>query len=234
MCTLLLAFDPAGPTPIVVAANRDEFRSRPSVDPHDWGDGVFAGRDRRAGGTWLAVGRGRLAAVTNVRGGTLRADAPSRGLLPLAAVRDELPARFDDWNAFNLVIATPTEIRVVTHDGLGGVRDDTLAPGRHAIVNDPFGAASPRTAAAIASMEDRGPCFEALATHGEEPGALCRHGAEYGTVSATVVGLDRAGRVVRYRHRDGLPCSARELDLDAAARRAMGATAGPEPEDAFG
>ena len=27
---------------------------------------------------------------------------------------------------------------------------------------------------------------------------------------------------------------ARELDLDAAARRAMGATAGPEPEDAFG
>lgn len=221
MCTLLLSFDPAAAEPLVVAANRDEFRSRPADDPRDWGDGVFAGRDRLAGGTWLAVGRGRLAAVTNVRGAPVRPGAPSRGLLPLAALRDELPDAFEGWNAFNLVVATPERVRVVTHDAAGGARrEHLLAPGRYAIVNDPFGAATPRAAHALASLAARGPSFEALAAHGEPSVALCGHDPRYGTVSATVVALDRAGRVARYLHRTGPPCRSAELDLREPARSA--------------
>jgi uncharacterized protein with NRDE domain len=221
VCTLLLTFDPTAPEPIVVAANRDEFRSRPADEPHDWGGGVFAGRDRRAGGTWLAVARGRLAAVTNVRGVPPRPEAPSRGLLPLAALRGELPDRFDAWNAFNLVIATPESVRVVTHGGAGGATHERmLGPGRYAIVNDPYGDASPRAASARSILEHRGACFDALATHGDALLALCGHGDDYGTVSATVVAMDRDGRVDRYLHRTGPPCVGAEHDFGAPARRA--------------
>ncbi len=41
---------------------------------------MLAGKDLKAGGTWLGVGRdGRFAALTNYRNGAARADAPSRG-----------------------------------------------------------------------------------------------------------------------------------------------------------
>jgi hypothetical protein len=221
VCTLLVDFDPDGATPIVVAANRDEFRTRASEPPHDWGDGVFAGRDLTAGGTWLAVGLGGLAAVTNVRTDAPRPDAPSRGLLPLAALRDELPAVLASWNPFNLVVARPGLIRVVTHAVAGGPVDEhELPPGRHAITNDSFGGGA-RTAAAARRLERLGATFEALRGHDPDPAsALCRHGDTYGTVSASVVALDRQGRVLRYRHRAGPPCVAPEIDLDAAARYA--------------
>ncbi|MBR8744000.1 NRDE family protein [Nocardiopsis sp. MG754419] len=58
MCTVIVAFDPDATTPLVVAALRDEMRSRPWDGPgHHWPDhpGVIGGRDRLAGGTWLAV-----------------------------------------------------------------------------------------------------------------------------------------------------------------------------------
>lgn len=229
MCTLLLAFDPAAPLPVIVAANRDEFRSRPTRHPYDWGDGVFAGRDGRAGGTWLAVAHGRVAAVTNVRGAQLRPEAPSRGMLPLAAIRDELPRRFDGWNPFNLVVASPDGVRVLTYDGRGGgAREVTLAPGAHAIVNDPFGAETPRAEEAAALVRGRGAGFDALASHGDAERSLCRHGDDYGTVSATVVALDRAGWPVRYHYRAGPPCMSVEHDLGRRARRAVGRPDAPE------
>jgi uncharacterized protein with NRDE domain len=56
---------------LVVASNRDEYYERPSQPAHFW-NGVYAGRDSRLGGTWLAcstagatVSPPRLAAVTN-------------------------------------------------------------------------------------------------------------------------------------------------------------------------
>lgn len=85
MCLIAFSFDPAGSQPIMLAANRDEFFSRPTQDPRWWPDqaGVFGGRDSQAGGTWMAVflpghhqhaASGtlsrtcRFAALTNVRG----------------------------------------------------------------------------------------------------------------------------------------------------------------------
>jgi len=190
---------------------------------------MFAGRDARAGGTWLAVARGRIAAVTNVRGIALRSEAPSRGMLPFAALRDEVPAVVSPWNGFNLVVASLHELRVMTHDGSGeSARVVRLPPGDHVIVNDPFGTSTPRVACADAALRAFGPSFDALVSHADDvETSLCRHGAEYGTVSATVVALDRDGRIAAYRHRDGHPCEAAEIDLSATARRATdGVTAG--------
>lgn len=70
MCLLLFALDAHPRHRLVVAANRDEFFDRPAAPLHAWDDApdVLAGRDLRAGGTWMGVTRGgRWAALTNVR-----------------------------------------------------------------------------------------------------------------------------------------------------------------------
>lgn len=86
MCLALLALDSAPGSRVVLAANRDERHDRPARGLQWWPerDGIAAGRDLLAGGTWLAVGRdGRFAAVLNdARVALPGGDPPSRGTLP--------------------------------------------------------------------------------------------------------------------------------------------------------
>jgi len=70
MCLILFAWQTHPRYPLIVAANRDEFHSRPSAAAHWWNDipDILAGRDLQAGGTWMGVSRrGRFSAVTNYR-----------------------------------------------------------------------------------------------------------------------------------------------------------------------
>ncbi|NBO81750.1 MAG: NRDE family protein [Betaproteobacteria bacterium] len=70
---------------LLITANRDEFAGRPTMPLHWWQEGLLAGKDLQAGGTWLGITRsGRFAAVTNVRDPALRTAAVpfgSRGLM---------------------------------------------------------------------------------------------------------------------------------------------------------
>lgn len=93
MCLILFALDATPDFPLILAANRDEFHSRPTEPLHRWPDGIIAGRDQRAGGTWLGVAPGRgWAALTNYRDAQLPADFPrSRGLLIPDYLRSDLP-----------------------------------------------------------------------------------------------------------------------------------------------
>jgi uncharacterized protein with NRDE domain len=225
VCTILLRLDPGGDQPVLLAANRDEFHARPADDPLLIVPGVFAGRDRQAGGTWLAVRAGALAALTNIGGLPRRPDAPSRGDLPLAALASRLPREFAAYNPFNLLVIDADGARVYSHLADGRpVVPIPLGPGDHAIVNEGFGAVScPRGRAARALLSGAAPGFDLLTTHGDAPETgLCHHGDEYGTVSSTVIALDRSLRVVRYLHRPGLPCRTPTVDLTAAARAATG------------
>ena len=86
MCLIYLAWRRHPRYPLVVAANRDEYHTRPAAPAHWWEDapGVLAGRDLEAGGTWMGITRGgRFAAVTNYHDPAAgrRAGAPSRGAL---------------------------------------------------------------------------------------------------------------------------------------------------------
>jgi uncharacterized protein with NRDE domain len=85
MCLVLLALDSHPEYSLVLAANRDEFYDRPTAPAGFWSHAprVLAGRDLKAGGTWLGVDRrGRVAAVTNYRQGQREPVAPrSRGHL---------------------------------------------------------------------------------------------------------------------------------------------------------
>ncbi len=85
MCLLLFAFEMHPHYRLVLAANRDEFYNRPTRPASFWEQhpAILAGRDLRAGGTWMGVTRtGRMAALTNFRRSAQpTADALSRGLL---------------------------------------------------------------------------------------------------------------------------------------------------------
>ena len=84
MCIVAFSWNPDSETPLLLAANRDEFFERPTQAMHWWPNtDVLAGRDLKSGGAWLGVTRsGRFAMITNIRNPALRrADAPSRGEL---------------------------------------------------------------------------------------------------------------------------------------------------------
>ena len=224
MCTILLRWDPAADVAVTVAANRDEFRDRLADDPDEIAPGVFAGRDRTAGGTWLAVSRRGVAALTNVRTGPRDPQAPSRGALPPAALAGRLPADLAPFNGFNLLVVDETGARVVTHEGAGTpAAVVALEPGIHVIDNEPFGRRSPRIVRATSLLASATPGFAVLGDHGvSAEDGLCHHGEVYGTVSATTIELDRTRRVVRYLHVSGPPCRGVPMDLTARARAVVG------------
>lgn len=84
MCIIALAYQQHPDYPLLLAANRDEFFTRPTAAAHWWQNhNMVAGQDLQAGGTWLGICRsGRVAALTNFRDPqAMRRNAPSRGKL---------------------------------------------------------------------------------------------------------------------------------------------------------
>jgi uncharacterized protein with NRDE domain len=103
MCLIVVGWHAHPDYPLVVAANRDEFLTRPAVPAHWWADAPdrLAGRDLEAGGTWMGITPGgRFAALTNYRDPTQhRPGAPSRGAL----VRDCLESADNTESALSAV-----------------------------------------------------------------------------------------------------------------------------------
>lgn len=147
MCLIAFLWDPDGEVPLVVAANRDEFYERPTAPLAWWeGERILAGRDLRAGGTWMGVTRGgRFAALTNHRDPRLtRAAAASRGGLPSGflaggesalAFLERLRGEAGRYNPFNLLLHDGTDLL-----GYESVTDRLrrFEPGLHAVSNGAF------------------------------------------------------------------------------------------------
>jgi uncharacterized protein with NRDE domain len=116
MCLILIAWQAHPGYPLVIAANRDEFFTRPTAPAAFWAEapGVLAGRDLEARGTWLGVTRdGRFAALTNYRDPAQnRPGLRSRGVLVAEFLRgqsappDYLANIEDDrYNGYNLLVS---------------------------------------------------------------------------------------------------------------------------------
>lgn len=171
MCLIAFRWQPGGPEPLLVAANRDEFYARPTA-PMAWWEGrpILAGRDLEAGGTWLGLSPGgRFAALTNHRDPKAsRTGTPSRGLLPvrflegrgtagafLDALRSEAPA----FNPFNLLLYDGRDL--LGYESRSG-RRVAFEPGLHAVSNGAFDEPWPKTEALKAGMAVEGLDDEAL------------------------------------------------------------------------
>jgi len=145
MCLIVVAWRFRADLPLVVAANRDEWRDRPAQPAHWWPDPpeILAGRDLQAGGTWMGVTRaGRFAAVTNFRDPSdRRSTARSRGglvtefLLSAESPPAYLAAvarRAGEYNGFNLIVGDGETLWYLgSRDG--GARP--IAPGVHGLSN---------------------------------------------------------------------------------------------------
>jgi hypothetical protein len=161
MCTVVVRLAPATAVPVTIAANRDEMLDRPWDPPGPWWPDhphIIGGRDRLAGGTWMAVNAaGVVAAVLN-RTGSL-GPAPgkrSRGELPLIALAHQTAAEAaaaiagldaGAWRSFNLVLADPTGAVFVRGAGTGRPAAIPLPTGIHMVTaHDPDAPDSPRVA----------------------------------------------------------------------------------------
>lgn len=171
MCLVLFAYDPHSDHPLVVAANRDEFYARPASSAHFWQDreGVLAGRDLSAGGTWLGVSRsGRFATVTNfAEEGP--SDAPlSRGQLPEAFLAGADGAHHFahhlhglSYRGFNLLLWDGNTLVYTSNRG----HTQDLEPGVYGLANAELGATWPkveRGRQALAELVAAGPDPDAL------------------------------------------------------------------------
>jgi uncharacterized protein with NRDE domain len=147
MCLLVLGWRVHPRYRLVLAANRDEYHERPSDPLSKWPPpaDLLAGRDRRAGGTWLGLDRSRrFGVVTNFRElQRPRRSAPSRGrLIPdylsgpagpqeyLAQLETDAPG----YSGFNLVIGDLEQLWYASNrmDRFAQV----LQPGVHGLSNE--------------------------------------------------------------------------------------------------
>ena len=180
MCLILVGWQSHPTYPLVVAANRDEFHTRPSTAAAFWQDAphVFAGRDLQAGGTWLGMTRGgRFAALTNFREGRAALPgAPSRGSLvanflrgqqSISAYLEDVQPRCEAYGGFNLLLGDGERLACFSNRQAGV---QWLAPGIYGLSNHLLDTLWPKLAAAktaFAQALDKlpllAPCFELLA-----------------------------------------------------------------------
>jgi uncharacterized protein with NRDE domain len=145
MCLIAFACQAHPDYPLIVAANRDEWRARPSLAAAWWDDApdVLAGRDLTAGGTWLGVARsGRFAALTNFRDPwDKKPGAPSRGELVKAYLASSMaPDEFllslrgvvSQYAGFNLIVG---DAHALFYFGSTALDIVPIAPGVHALSN---------------------------------------------------------------------------------------------------
>jgi len=247
MCTVILLRRPDDAWPLLLAANRDERLDRAWDPPQAWWPdrpGVIGGRDRSAGGTWMALGPTGIVAAALNRPGSL-GPAPgkrSRGELPLIAASEPtieaalrritaLPAA--TWRPFNLVIADARQAVVLRGLGAGTIEAEDLPAGLSMITaHDPNDLESPRIRRHLPRFRTTPPpdppaddwhTWEALladTTPDPTDGAAAMLNiaptAGFGTVCSSLLALDAHGRAI-WRFCDGPPAPGRFTPLPLAA-----------------
>lgn len=204
--------------PLIVLANRDEFLHRPTQAMHRWpgSPSLRAGKDLLAGGSWFGVSDGgRFALLTNYHQSSPKApeNAPSRGQLVTAYLRDEFPdfaaylmQQGANYAGFNLIYG-PFEAPL-HYSNVTGVFT-ALTPGIHGLSNALLNTPWPRVVRGKELLEQRlqeeGPeidsLFGILNDSTPSPGPLHQsliripsHNG-YGSRCATVLRVDTQGRV---------------------------------------
>ena len=146
MCLITFAINSHPKYHLILAANRDEYRSRETDPAGYWSAAphLLAGRDRQAGGTWIGVTTGgKLAAITNYRDARQHAiNPPSRGSLVAdylsdnAMTPDDLRAYLvkngNSYDGFNLLYGSCSELHYFTNRGGSS---GPVQPGIHALSN---------------------------------------------------------------------------------------------------
>jgi uncharacterized protein with NRDE domain len=207
MCVAAMAWMARPRWRLVAIGNRDELHARPTAPLAQWDNGVLAGRDLQASGTWLGVHpSGRFALVTNRRvEGSSPPNKASRGALVTDwLVNAPLPAP-TTLNPFNLFVVADGQARLMTNHP--AAQTSALAAGIHGLSNGSLADRWFKTAqlqTALAAWLDRtdspAALLAALADERPDPvdpanlfsAPFIRHD-RYGTRCSTVMAIDRDG-----------------------------------------
>ena len=241
MCLLAIQYRLVPESPILVAANREEFYDRRSTSP-----AILSGKprilcptDSRAGGTWLGVNQnGMFVGICNRRmlepiSGNRSRGVLCKDILRATSARTGLEKAFEEmgkhiFEGFNLVIADREAGFVLQHDMVDEVHD--LEPGLNIVgshnLNDPRDERvqmakrlltlqtldSPVKFLAVASR-----VFSRTPSPQGRPSMVVR-GNEYGTVSSTLLALGAKPRDAILQYADGSPDDAKYEDYSPLLR----------------
>jgi uncharacterized protein with NRDE domain len=146
MCLIVFAYDCHSDYQLILGANRDEYRARPTEPVGFWTSAPYllAGRDKQAGGTWMGVTTtGKFAAITNYRDPRRQVlDPPSRGMLVSTYLLDtsltpedyqaELNRNEQQYDGFNLLYGSFDRLYYFTNRGGSS---GPVSPGIHGLSN---------------------------------------------------------------------------------------------------
>ena len=145
MCLIVFSYNHHQTYPFILAGNRDESYKRPTKQAHFWDTdpAILAGRDLKAGGTWLGVTKeGRIGALTNYRDfNHPREGEKSRGeLIPdflkssnsPKEVLADLIRRGDRYDGFNMIAGTAKKLYYISN--INKTLKE-ITPGIHGISN---------------------------------------------------------------------------------------------------
>lgn len=119
MCLIAFSYQQHSNYPLIFAANRDENYERPTRAARFWDENhnILAGKDLKAGGTWMGISRrGTFSALTNYRDMDIqKEDPPSRGHLVLDYLKhnddpkdylQKVDQKADQYMGFSLLAGT--------------------------------------------------------------------------------------------------------------------------------
>ncbi|WP_207764121.1 NRDE family protein [Leptospira meyeri] len=166
MCLVVIAYRVHPDYPLVIVSNRDEFFERPTTSLHLWDTSpkIIAGKDLKAGGTWLGASSfGKVSFLTNVRNfrNPTHPHPKSRGKLVLDFLqspkdlssrnyRTEVFSNASQFEGFNLFLFDGKEANYVGGDPL---QESELLPGFHAVSNVSWNTVWPKTAKLKANVK---------------------------------------------------------------------------------
>ncbi|WP_114748149.1 NRDE family protein [Pleomorphovibrio marinus] len=148
---------------LVLVANRDEYYDRPSQGLHKWEEGFYAGKDLKAGGTWMGFHpSGKFAALTNYRDipnelnmsqsrGDLVKNFLTGNLGPKEYTK-ELESKKFDYNGYNLLVAEGKEMYYSSNYMEGNLK---VPSGLHGLSNALLNVPWPKLSAAKAQLSKK-------------------------------------------------------------------------------
>lgn len=246
MCIMAILYRSARDAPILVAYNREESRDRPTQAPRiqSGKPRVICGIDRKGGGTWLGVNQhGLFVSVLNRPKAIVAPDPRSRGLLcrELLSQRSakdaadracrELTA--GNYAGANFICADAKTGHIVYGGNKVEVHD--LAPGLHVLSGarmDDLEDPRQQFVRRLLTLHrlDSAVTFLAVAskTFSRRPDASGRRGvllegADYGTVSSTLISLAAKPQQSVYQYAAGSPSEHAYDDLSALLRQVLSA-----------
>ena len=183
MCILFIAVNQHPDYPLIVAANRDEFFERPTSESSFWSEHphILAGKDLRAGGTWMGINQqGKLSALTNIRDPQrIASDAISRGELVSDYLQHspssegylaQISANAEKYNGFNLLFGDWNDLYVFNNHTL---QSDKLTTGVYGLSNASLNTPWPKTLQGVTQLTEY--CQDSQSLESEQLFALLKN-----------------------------------------------------------